>query len=273
MDDNDYGEPRGNPMKNRSETDGEPNMKPAVFSYIPATPLVPPTLLDMLNRAIASGNLEIVKLMAEMNKDFEAAEKRSRFDAAISDAKGKIKPIVKTAVGHNDRKYADLASVVREIDPILSDHRLYYRFRTRQEDGRPIAVTCILGHRDGHREENTLLGPADTSGSKNAIQAIGSTLTYLQRYCLMQALGLAAADDDDGNGGNISAAQIAELETAISVAGSTVAKFCSTAKIASLAELPASRYDAALNWIKAGADARKRDRNAQKGQPAPPDEC
>ena len=33
----------------------------------------------------------------------------------------------------------------------------------------------------------------------NPIQAIGSTLTYLQRYTLIQAVGLAVTNDDDGS--------------------------------------------------------------------------
>ena len=78
----------------------------------------------------------------------------------------------------------------------MAAHGLSYRFRTIQDGA--IKVTCILSHKSGHSEENTLSGPADASGSKNAIQAIGSTLTYLQRYTLTQALGLAASDDDDG---------------------------------------------------------------------------
>jgi hypothetical protein len=37
------------------------------------------------------------------------------------------------------------------------------------------------------------------SGSKNAIQAIGSAVTYLQRYTLLSATGLAAKNgDNDG---------------------------------------------------------------------------
>ena len=44
--------------------------------------------------------------------------------------------------------------------------------------------------------------PADSSGSKNPVQQIGSTMTYLQRYTLIGALGLTTADkDDDGRQG------------------------------------------------------------------------
>ena len=51
----------------------------------------------------------------------------------------------------------------------------------------------------GHSEETTLKAPPDTSGSKNSIQAIGSTVTYLERYTLLAATGMAAAGmDNDG---------------------------------------------------------------------------
>ena len=54
-------------------------------------------------------------------------------------------------------------------------------------------MTCVLSHRDGHFEETTLTAGRDDSGKKNAIQQVGSTITYLQRYTLKAALGLAAA--------------------------------------------------------------------------------
>jgi hypothetical protein len=82
------------------------------------------------------------------------------------------------------------------VDPIIGKHGLSYRFRTTQTD--KISVTCILSHKAGHSEETRLPAPPTPSGNKNAIQAIGSTLTYLQRYSLVQMLGLAAANDDDG---------------------------------------------------------------------------
>jgi hypothetical protein len=43
---------------------------------------------------------------------------------------------------------------------------------------------------------------ADVSGKKNAIQSVASSITYLSRYTLLAATGLAAVDmpDDDGAG-------------------------------------------------------------------------
>ncbi len=51
----------------------------------------------------------------------------------------------------------------------------------------------------GHSEEVTLTANADATGAKNDIQALGSTITYLQRYTILTATGLATADmDNDG---------------------------------------------------------------------------
>lgn len=156
------------------------------------------TPMDMLNRAITGGaDLDVIEKLMNLQERYEAGSARKAFDKAIAAAKREIPPITRNAKGHNEKKYADFAAIARVVDPIISAHGLSYRFRTVQDDR--IHVTCILSHEDGHSEQTTLSGPADGSGNKNAIQAIGSTLTYLQRYSLVQMLGLAAAADDDGN--------------------------------------------------------------------------
>lgn len=156
----------------------------------------PVTPMDMLNQAVSSGaNIEVVSRLMDLHERWQATQARRDFDEALAAAKSEIKPVVRNKVGHNNKRYADFAAYAREIDPVLAQHGLSYRFRTEQTDR--IHVTCVLSHRGGHSETNTLAGPADASGSKNAIQAIGSTLTYLQRYTLTQALGLAASDEDD----------------------------------------------------------------------------
>ena len=62
-----------------------------------------------------------------------------------------------------------------------------------------VEVTCHLRHVDGHIEITTLSGPRDQSGGKNAMQAIGSSTTYLERYTLLLLLGLAPKGVDTDN--------------------------------------------------------------------------
>jgi hypothetical protein len=206
------------------------------------------TPMDMLNRAVETGaGLEMVEKLMSLQERWETGQARKAFDRAIAAAKAKITPIQRNAKGHNDKRYADFAAIAKVVDPILSEHGLSYRFRTAQSDR--ISVTCILSHEDGHSEETTLTGPADTSGSKNAIQAIGSTLTYLQRYSLVQMLGLAASNDDDGkaaaDGGTISEDQAAELIALADEVGADKRAFCEYFKIDGIAMMPAKDFDRA----------------------------
>jgi hypothetical protein len=206
------------------------------------------TPMDMLNRAVESGaGLDMVEKLMSLQERWETGQARKAFDRAIAAAKAKITPIQRNAKGHNDKRYADFAAIAKVVDPILSEHGLSYRFRTAQSDR--ISVTCILSHEDGHSEETTLSGPADASGSKNAIQAIGSTLTYLQRYSLVQMLGLAASNDDDGkaggSGGAISEDQAAELIALADEVGADKRAFCEYFRIDGIAMMPAKDFERA----------------------------
>lgn len=210
------------------------------------------TPMDMLNRAIETGaGLEMVEKLMSLQERWETGQARKAFDKAIAAAKAKITPIQRNATGHNSKKYADFAAIAKVVDPILSEHGLSYRFRTAQSDR--ISVTCILSHQDGHSEETTLSGPADASGSKNAIQAIGSTLTYLQRYSLVQMLGLAASNDDDGKaGGNVAVIteeQADKIRELLEANGKSREKFLKWQKIGRVEDLPADCYEAAINGI------------------------
>jgi hypothetical protein len=216
--------------------------------------LVAVTPMDMLNRAVSSGaSLDMIEKLMTLQERWDASQARKQFDAAVSDAKAEIPPITRNAKGHNEKKYADFAAIAKVVDPIIGKHGLSYRFRTTQAER--ISVTCILSHKAGHSEETTLVGPADTTGNKNAIQAIGSTLTYLQRYSLVQMLGLAAAADDDGsaaaNGEAISEKQADDLRDLMDIVSADKPRFLKFFKIERIDDLPAKRYMEAVTMLNA----------------------
>ena len=165
------------------------------------------TPMSMLEKAITSGaTVEVMERLMGLQERWEATQARKAFDNAMADAKAEIPVIIKNqSVGYENKNsssktsymHEDMAQIARTIDPIIAKHGLSYRFRTTSEAARVI-VTCVVSHRDGHSEENSLSSGHDGSGGKNAIQGLGSALTYLQRYSLKAAFGLAAAADDDG---------------------------------------------------------------------------
>lgn len=214
------------------------------------------TPLEMLDRALSS-NADpdtLAKLMA-LQERWQANQARMAFDEAISNAKAEIKPVIRNAKGHNDKRYADFAAIASAVDPIITKFGLSYRFKTQQSDR--ISVTCVLSHKEGHFEETTLAGPPDTSGSKNAIQAIGSTLTYLQRYTLVQALGLAATNDDDGRSSEMKAdtatiteAQASVIRDLIGQAELEIDQFCQHWKIEAIPDIAQAKFNEVVGSLR-----------------------
>lgn len=225
----------------------------------PEPTVVSLTPMAMIARAVSEGaTMDIVERLMALQERWEVIQARNEanlarklFDAAIAAAKAEIVPVVRNATGNNNKKYADFSAIARGVDPIISKFGLSYRFRTVQGDR--INVTCILSHKDGHTEETTLSGPPDTTGNKNAIQAIGSTLTYLQRYSLVQALGLAAANDDDGAKGGDGVAITDEQAGAITKlaleVSADVPKFLTYMKAESISDIPANQYQRAIDAL------------------------
>lgn len=161
------------------------------------------TPADLLAIAV-SNNADIDKLakLLDLQERWERNEARKAFVVAMNDFKAEPPKIIKnkhvhfdTAKGPNDYDHATLDHVCSAVTGTLSKHGISHRWKIEQTDAW-IKVTCVLTHEKGHSEETTLLGAADNTGSKNSIQAIGSTVTYLQRYTLLAACGLAAANTD-----------------------------------------------------------------------------
>ena len=216
------------------------------------------TPMDMVGRAVASGaSIEVVEKLMALHERWEANQGRKAFDEAMAAAKAEIPVIFKSREvdftspkGRTHYRYEDLAEIAKTINPILGKHGLSYRFRTTSPANEPVTVTCIVSHRQGYSEENTLSAGRDESGNKNSIQAIGSTLTYLQRMTLKAALGLAASSDDDGAASSsamtITDEQLKKLQTLASEVGGDVAKLCGHFKIESLPDLPIARFAEAV---------------------------
>ncbi len=168
---------------------------------------VPAELIAMALNKQADPNV-LSKLM-DLQERWEAQNARKAYVLAMTAFKQEAPAVLKkndrvdfeTSRGRTTYNYANLGSIVQEMTALLGKHELSAAWETSQNDKGMIKVSCNITHSAGHRETVTLEGPPDISGNKNAIQAIGSAVTYLQRYTLLAALGLATTEDDDGRGG------------------------------------------------------------------------
>jgi hypothetical protein len=221
------------------------------------------TPMTMIDRALATGAApETLEKLLALQERWEANQGRKAFDEAMAAAKAEIPTIRKnrtvdftSSKGRTHYKHEDLAEIAATVNPILGKHGLSYRFKTTNAPNEPITVTCIITHRLGYFEETTLSGPRDDSGNKNAIQQVGSTLTYLQRMTLKAALGLAAAEDDDGQksdaetSGPISQDQTAKVLALIEATDTDIEKFCRYFNVEAVPKLTASQLPRALAFL------------------------
>jgi hypothetical protein len=229
------------------------------------------TPMGLIERAVAEGrDIAVIGQLMTLQERWDASQGRKAFDKAMAAAKSELPVIVKnrevdftSQKGRTNYRYEDLAGIAKQIDPILTRHGLSYRYRTLTE-GAQVSVTCIVFHEDGHFEENTLSASVDLSGNKNPIQAIGSTVTYLQRYALKAALGLAASNDDDARSVSqtadascISDEQVAELSLVLMETKTDLTHFLKRIKLDSLAQIHATKFDAAMNLIRTNARLRE----------------
>lgn len=226
------------------------------------------TPMEMLNAAVARGaDIAVLEKLMDLQERWEAGRARKAFDAAIAAAKAEIPVIRKnrevdftSSKGRTNYRHEDFGEIARTIDPILGKHGLSYRFRATSNLNEPVMVTCIVSHRDGRSEETTLTAGRDESGNKNSIQGIGSTITYLQRYTLKAALGLAASNDDDGKASSevetITPAQADHLRDLIKTNGKSLDKFMRWARVDQIEDIAAEYYEACVNALQHQGAAR-----------------
>lgn len=169
----------------------------------PAEAITPATMLQI---AVQRGaTIEQMQQLMDLQERYDRAEARKAFVVALNAFKADPPQVLKDAkVAFGTTKYAhaalDKASEI--IGASLAKHGISHRWNVEQADGK-IKVTCILTHALGHSEQVTMEGSPDTSGSKNSIQALGSAVSYLQRYTLFTASGIAPKNvDDDARGGS-----------------------------------------------------------------------
>lgn len=165
------------------------------------------SLMDVIGRAAADPNTDVDKLerLLGMYERITAQKAKASFTAALAEVQPKL-PVIEEHGGIKDRagnvqstyaKWEDIADAIR---PALHEHGFALSFRVVTTP--KVAVTGVLSHRDGHSEETTMELPVDGSGSKNDVQAVGSSFSYGKRYTAIALLNItsrAKVDrDDDG---------------------------------------------------------------------------
>ena len=158
------------------------------------------TILSVIQRAAADPQCDIEKMerLMAMHERMQDRQAGAAFNTAMAAMQSELPSIAERGTGHNNARYALLEDINDVVKPIMQRHGFAVSFKVEHHAG-GINVTGILMHAAGHREQTTMLLPNDTSGSKNAVQAVGSAVSYGRRYVICALLNITTRGaDDDG---------------------------------------------------------------------------
>jgi hypothetical protein len=180
------------------------------------------SLLEVISRAASDPSVDIDKLerLLAAQERIEAKNAKQAFVAAklamrpmlpVIDMRGRI--VIKDKSSGEviqETPFARFEDIHAAVVPILTEHGFDLSFRNGLAEDGKVRVTTILTHEAGHSEETYFDLPHDSSGSKNAVQAVGSSTSYAKRYGVLSILNIRVAGEDDD-------ASTAVAENAISV--------------------------------------------------------
>ena len=157
------------------------------------------TPMDLLQLAIEKeGSIDVIERLAALQMQIQDRDDRVAFSEAMANFRDKDVPVVIRERPIKDRqgtllyKGVALEDVATPLSKALLKHGITYRFKSADlPDGR-TRVTCLLRLKGTAYEEEgaTLAAPTDTSGGKDTLKGVGSTVSYLEKYTLLQSCGV-----------------------------------------------------------------------------------
>jgi len=214
-------------------------------------------MASFIERAATDPNVDIDKferLIALRNSESERQAKME-YDSAMSNLQYELPTVAERgeiSVSNTVRsRYAKFEDINEAIRPHLKTHGFAISFKSNFEDSM-LLITGIISHKMGHREETTMKLPFDTSGSKNNVQAIASSVSYGKRYVLCMLLNISTGGEDD-DGGSF---DTIDIETSAWIKGElqqlkvNVKAFCSYVKCGDVDSMSEKQLPIAKAFIK-----------------------
>jgi len=220
---------------------------------------------QLLSQAIDKGlDITTLERLMSLQERWEANRAKAEFFEALARFQSLVPDIPKQKQGYG-YLYAPLGDIDRVIKDAMRECGLSKKW-TQAEGDDEVTVTCVITHVAGHSEASSI-GPVkwdllEKTKQMNGLQHRAAVISYLQRYTLVAALGLATADEDtDGRDKNkksievITEKQVADLEALLQEVGGDRGLFLKFMQVDKLSEIRATEYKRA---IKALEDKRRK---------------
>jgi hypothetical protein len=232
------------------------------------------SMLQFIGMALQDERIDVGKLDAllRMQREVVADDARARFNAALLEAQREMPRVQKNGtIQLGERKgaipFAQWEDVDSALRPIMQRHGFSLSFTSGpRPDGTGLIVTARLLHAAGHEQEYSMPLPADVGPGRNALQALGSSLSYGKRYLAEMIFNIVreGADDDGKLGGTafITPAQKEEIIAKMAAVGADTRAFLDYLNVAVLDDLEARHFTAAMNALDVKARAKAKGAQA-----------
>lgn len=231
------------------------------------------SIIQMISRIAQDPTVDLDRFerLIAMQERMEARQAERAFTAALSAMQPNL-PVVtqrgtivirdktnpKTII--QETPFAKWEDINEAISPHLAEHGFSLSFRA-ERDGDRVIVRGILSHKDGHKEETILPLSLDTTGSKNNVQAVGSSISYGKRYTAGMLLNITSrasveADDDGHMAGRLPAPEVITEDQAMTIrellesTNSDQAAFLKHAKAPSISEILAKDFQPLVTLLR-----------------------
>lgn len=223
-------------------------------------------LIDVRERLMAhEARVAFMTAYIEMQEDLPTINAKGKIEVRKRGADGE-----RTGAVLQSTPYATFNEIHRVVKPILRKHKFGLMMLPDVAPaggvlmrGQLIYVSDTQYGKMVHAEQCVIAAPLETSGSKNNVQGVGSSLSYTKRYCAIALLNLvshAEADkDDDGvaapgpKGAKrqpapaeevalIDKKQLAELRAAIKDCGATEDMVCTRFEVEKLDQMTPQQF-------------------------------
>ena len=192
---------------------------------------------------------EKLEILLKMQKRLLVERRREAFQHDRAMMNAEIPQVVKQGIvdlGKGRYPYARFEDMDRLVRPVMGRWGFYFENTTRIV-GNETIVEVYLCHREGHREKAEMKLVYDTGPGRNQMQAMGSGLSYTERYLQAMLLNVVSkGQDDDGKSaiaklGKDHIAELRKLMAAVKVKEETFVRMFVTG-VSAIEDVPARDF-------------------------------
>lgn len=207
-------------------------------------------MVAIIERAALNPDIDVIKMqqLLDMQERIITKQAEIEFNQSMAALQPLLPAIHKSKKGHNSN-YAPYDEIDKVVRPLYTAHGFSISFDSKK-DGGVCTYYATVSHKAGHSKTAQIELPSDTSGSKNAIQAMGSAISYAKRYLICMLFNIVTTDEDTDGSDVVTHEQAVEIDLLINEVKADKPAFLKILGVDDVRNIPAASYQSAIIMLK-----------------------